>query len=283
MAHQIALQASITSEIERLKPIRYTLVKERFSVYSLVDWKPTKLGFGEFVDIAARLLAAVEELHKNGIVHSDLKPSSFFIRASDRFIKLGDYGSLVSANYRPADAAASAFVAPERLIVGLNEYCSEKADVFGLGVTFMWLCAGRTRTLSRLPMVLNAEDVTPEILRSWLRGDQMRTGSRAGSFMILRQMCERDPLLRPSIQQVKDSALFSKYSWVDLENRANQEYDRIALMHRLPAFDANINAGESVALDLAQSQSVCAVCSDFCSCVRASATNDSVANSIGCC
>jgi mitogen-activated protein kinase kinase kinase 4 len=47
----------------------------------------------------SQLLSAVEELHKNGVVHRDIKCANIFLTNEGNCLKLGDFGSAVKIKF----------------------------------------------------------------------------------------------------------------------------------------------------------------------------------------
>lgn len=99
----------------------------------------------EALDLLAQCAGALARLHALGLVHRDVKPANFLLRADGRVV-LADFGLAV-----PAGTCAPAlgqgmlvgtprYVAPEQL---QGEAATPAADVYGLGVLLYEMLCGR--------------------------------------------------------------------------------------------------------------------------------------------
>jgi predicted ATPase/signal transduction histidine kinase/tRNA A-37 threonylcarbamoyl transferase component Bud32 len=104
---------------------------------------------GRFLGLAVRIARCLEGIHKQGIIHKDLKPANILVDPVDGDVKIADFGfaSLIAREHQPAP--------PPRLIEGSLPYISpeqtgrtnrgvdSRADLYSLGVTFYQMLAGR--------------------------------------------------------------------------------------------------------------------------------------------
>ncbi|KAI8977357.1 kinase-like domain-containing protein [Mycotypha africana] len=90
--------------------------------------------------IFKQLVEAVEHLHKNNIVHRDIKPQNL-VQTKDNIIKLIDFGSAMDVNkcHNYQIGKSPAFMAPELLN---KEYSSFSSDIWAMGVTLFCLING---------------------------------------------------------------------------------------------------------------------------------------------
>ena len=87
------------------------------------------------IDIMKQICLGIKEIHKNGIIHRNLKPENIFIDKNNK-IKIGDFGiSKIITNNKKTNktenkAGTINYMAPE--IKNKNIY-SNKSDIYSLG------------------------------------------------------------------------------------------------------------------------------------------------------
>jgi serine/threonine-protein kinase len=95
------------------------------------------------LELARQLLAAVQFLHDNDVVHDDLHPGNVLITHGDRpQVKLSDFG--ISNDLRGAPAVRPSVVhhsimAPEIIASG---YTSKQSDLYQVGLLLYWMLTG---------------------------------------------------------------------------------------------------------------------------------------------
>lgn len=112
--------------------------------HSLTDMLGTPMQEGLVIELARQLLAAVQFLHDNDIVHDDLHPGNVLIvHGVDRpTVKISDFG--ISHELRGAPAVRPNVVhhkimAPEVVASG---YTSKQSDLYQVGLLMFWMLTG---------------------------------------------------------------------------------------------------------------------------------------------
>lgn len=114
--------------------------------YALSAMLGTPLREGLVIELARQLLAAVQFLHDNDIVHDDLHAGNVLItQSTDRpQVKISDFGISHElrglASVRP-NIVHHAIMAPEILSTG---YTSKQSDIYQVGLLLYWMVTGVT-------------------------------------------------------------------------------------------------------------------------------------------
>lgn len=89
-------------------------------------------------DILLQIATALEYLHKQNIIHLDLKPENIFL-TDDHVLKIGDFGLSTTAGISPSlhSEGDKYYMAPEVL----EGNYSKAADIFSLGLIILELAA----------------------------------------------------------------------------------------------------------------------------------------------
>ena len=113
----------------------------------------TPMQEGLAIELVRQLLAAVQFLHDNDIVHDDLHPGNVLVtHSSDRpVVKISDFG--ISHNLAGAPAIRPNVVhhkimAPEVVSSG---YTSKQSDLYQVGLLLYWMVAGEPAIAPGLP------------------------------------------------------------------------------------------------------------------------------------
>jgi eukaryotic-like serine/threonine-protein kinase len=105
----------------------------------------TPMQEGLVLELARQLLAAVQFLHDNDVLHDDLHPGNVLIaHAADRpVVKISDFGISQhlrgAASIRP-NVVHHAIMPPEILATG---YTSKQSDVYQVGLLLYWMLTGQ--------------------------------------------------------------------------------------------------------------------------------------------
>jgi diguanylate cyclase (GGDEF)-like protein len=107
------------------------------------------LALDDFFDIALQLCAALEEVHRHGVIHKDINPSNLVWNEERRLLQLIDFGiacelphenqGIVNPN---ALEGTLRYMAPEQT-GRMNRRVDYRADFYALGATFYELLAGQ--------------------------------------------------------------------------------------------------------------------------------------------
>jgi serine/threonine-protein kinase len=112
----------------------------------------TPMQEGLVIELARQLLAAIQFLHDNDVVHDDLHPGNVLITHQDRpIVKITDFG--ISHELRGAGAVRPnvvhhAIMAPEILASG---YTTKQSDLYQLGLLLYWMLVGQPAITKDLP------------------------------------------------------------------------------------------------------------------------------------
>ncbi|MCZ6785855.1 MAG: serine/threonine-protein kinase, partial [Planctomycetota bacterium] len=136
--------------------------------------RESRLETGEYLDLAAHLLAALGHIHSRGILHRDLKPDNVIMqRRGGRLAPvLVDFGlSVVAGSARPGEATGTMpYIAPEVLAGGRPD---ARADLYALGVLLFEVATGTSigppEDLLRAPNTVLAPSRIRKMMRAAAR------------------------------------------------------------------------------------------------------------------
>jgi serine/threonine-protein kinase len=108
---------------------------------------------GLVIELARQLLAAVQFLHDNDVVHDDLHPGNVLIQdGKDRpFVKISDFGISTELRGMPAirpNVVHHAIMAPEIIATG---YTGKQSDIYQIGLLLYWMLAGESAVPQGVP------------------------------------------------------------------------------------------------------------------------------------
>jgi eukaryotic-like serine/threonine-protein kinase len=157
------------------------------------------------IELSRQMLAAVQYLHDNDLVHDDLHPGNVLIQQQlDRpTVKISDFG--ISKELRGATAVRPevvhhAIMAPELLAAG---YTSKQSDLYQLGLVMYWMIAGNPPIQLDVPYPYLVKQIADGVARQ--RAEQLSTPFGAVVAKLLRR---RDAYRYSSAREV----------WNDLRN-----------------------------------------------------------------
>ena len=101
-----------------------------------------------FLRLAAGIASAVGKLHRRGLLHKDIKPSSILVNRTTGEVKLTGFGiaSRLPRERQPPGppetiAGTLAYMAPEQT-GRMNRSIDSRSDLYALGVTFYQMLTG---------------------------------------------------------------------------------------------------------------------------------------------
>ncbi|MEH1799177.1 MAG: AAA family ATPase [Nostoc sp.] len=157
----------------------YVLLMEDFGGISLQDWRLENKGkrenwlsLNEFFPIAIKIASTLEGLHRDRIIHKDIKPANILINPTTDEIKLIDF-SIATLLPREIQFLTSpnilegtlAYISPEQT-GRMNRGIDYRTDFYSLGVTFFQLLTGQLPFTTKDPMELVYSHIAKQPLRA---------------------------------------------------------------------------------------------------------------------
>ncbi|MBP0001149.1 MAG: AAA family ATPase [Cyanobacteria bacterium SID2] len=139
----------------------YALVMEDFGGISLDRYvRGRSLSWHEGLEIAVQLAGILYDLHRNRIIHKDIKPANILIHPESKQVKLIDFSiasllpkeTQVLKNPKELEGTL-AYIAPEQT-GRMNRSIDYRADFYALGITLFELLTGQLPFQSDDPMEL---------------------------------------------------------------------------------------------------------------------------------
>jgi serine/threonine protein kinase len=140
---------------------QYALVEEDFGGISLKEILKTKdLGLKSFLEISSKVSQTLGLIHKNNIIHLDIKPDNILINQEQNKVKISDFGIsavLTHANdelYNPDVIEGTlSYMSPEQT-GRMNRGVDYRTDMYSLGATFYEMLTGEVPFKSNDPIEL---------------------------------------------------------------------------------------------------------------------------------
>ncbi|MCB1179580.1 MAG: AAA family ATPase, partial [Leptospiraceae bacterium] len=132
----------------------FHLIEERILLLEDIDGISLKdylnkniISISDFFPIAISIANSIDEVHKNKIIHKDIKPSNIIIHPETKEIKLTDFGisTLLDKEYIPSKDKLEGtleFISPEqtgRTGIAIDH----RTDLYSLGITFYYILSGK--------------------------------------------------------------------------------------------------------------------------------------------
>jgi serine/threonine-protein kinase len=215
------VQGEWMREVQRLLSLRHPNVvyifdafEQDYLFYLALEYCDHALGAmlripmqeGLVIELARQLLAAVQFLHDNDVVHDDLHPGNVLIQdGKDRpLVKISDFGISTELRGMPAirpNVVHHAIMAPEIIATG---YTGKQSDIYQIGLLLYWMLAGESAVPQNVPydqLVACVADGVPRrraealgtplghlVARMLRRREQFRYGSAREVWADLRQL-----------------------------------------------------------------------------------------------
>src|SRR4029077_6310711 len=154
------------------------VVMEMIAGRALLDRLPElPLPVGEVADLGARIADALEDIHRQRVIHLDLKPSNIMIRDGNGDVVLLDFGLSRHLDLPdlPGEELAGpigtgVYIAPEQLLDVRND---RRRDLFALGVLLYFFATGTRpfggpRTIGQWRKRLTRAPLPPRRLRPYV-------------------------------------------------------------------------------------------------------------------
>jgi eukaryotic-like serine/threonine-protein kinase len=142
---------------------------------------------GLVIELARQLLAAVQFLHDNDVVHDDLHPGNVLIsHGNDRpIVKISDFGISTELRGMPAirpNVVHHAIMAPEIIATG---YTGKQSDIYQIGLLLYWMLTGESAVPRDVPY--------PDLVRCVADGVPRRRAEEIGTpiGMLVAKMLRR--------------------------------------------------------------------------------------------
>lgn len=162
-----------------------------------------------------QMAKALHKLHQHRIVHRDIKLENMLIDPKTKDIYLADFGLLCQVDMTGACdgiEGTSGYMAPE---VVITQKAGPKSDIYSLGVSFWTMVTQGDYSNYATPesvKMVRFNKMKPEQYRKLVVMDFMRAFSPKNRprddvldlFGLLRQMCEPNPELRPTTDDLKN-------------------------------------------------------------------------------
>ncbi len=174
------------------------LLVYEYAPYGSLEWQLQRgwdPSLGDALLVGLQVGDALRYIHSRGLVHGDIKPGNVFI-GGERWAKVGDFSGLVRLLSKSSRTAMPrqytlGFRAPEQVFSDLRDRAKaagleNRIDVYQLGNLILYLATGDTVDGEEYTEV---DEKLAEIRDPRLQG-------------LLRLMLAKDPLERPSIEQV---------------------------------------------------------------------------------
>ena len=171
--------------------------------------KNEKFTENEILQYFYEILQGLYYLHKNRVIHRDLKTLNIFLTENNH-IKIGDFGvskKLINNNiYAYTFVGTPYYLSPE---ICQNKPYDEKSDVWSLGVVLYELITLNKPfdSESQMGLFMKILKGKPAPINNTIK----HSYSQKLISLVLENLLDKDPLTRYSIQQTINSGIFNKF------------------------------------------------------------------------
>ena len=171
--------------------------------------KNEKFTENEILQYFYEILQGLYYLHKNRVIHRDLKTLNIFLTENNH-IKIGDFGvskKLINNNiYAYTFVGTPYYLSPE---ICQNKPYDEKSDVWSLGVVLYELITLNKPfdSESQMGLFMKILKGQPAPINNTIK----HSYSQKLINLVLENLLDKDPLTRYSIQQTINSGIFNKF------------------------------------------------------------------------
>jgi serine/threonine protein kinase len=160
----------------------------------LIDTAPRRLAVSDIVHLGLHLCSALHYIHRQGVLHLDLKPSN--IISESRLAKIIDLSIARSPGQGEEGTGTDQYMAPEQVT---GDHLSPATDVWGVGAV-LWEAATGEEPFN----AEDEDDEEPSYEQLERRIDPIRSYRRVpAAFASLVESClEPDPAGRPTIEEL---------------------------------------------------------------------------------
>ncbi|MBR6729276.1 MAG: Stk1 family PASTA domain-containing Ser/Thr kinase [Clostridia bacterium] len=168
-------------------------LKQYMEAKGIIPWR-------EAVDYAAQICAGLEQAHKNGIIHKDIKPHNIMI-TREGTLKITDFGiakAISSRTIKTGNATMGSvhYFSPEQARGGYTDY---KTDIYSLGVVLYEMVTGKLPFQGDTAIAIAMQHIEQEPVPPCELNPDI---PEALQNVILRAMCKEQNMRYDSVTQI---------------------------------------------------------------------------------